>query len=602
MAAARAREQAGERVLHLERGEPDFDTPPHIVEALAAAARAGETHYPDARGTLRAARRRWSRSWRARTASRCEPDDIVVTCGGTHGLFLAFQALLGAGDELLVLSPHWMAIPKLVALRARRALPHAAGLPRAARGRARPGRVRGAPARGDRPADARRSTSTRPTTRPAPCSPREQLDALAEVAIERDLWVVSDEAYEHLLFDGARHVSIASLPGMAERTRQRLHVLQVVRDDRLARRLRRVAAGAARGDGAAARRSTRTHGVFPAVQSAARAAVTGPQDAVETMRARLPGAARPPARRARGPGRDPGAGAARRVLRVRQRRAARAAGATCGRWSRSGSRSGVAVLPGTAFGPEYGDWVRLSLATRREDVREAARAACERTTRDRAARALSRPWATARSAARSTTPAVVACPRCRVVLVRRAAAGDAARAGGRAPRARRRGRRAAVRRARAPRHPHACCAARRCPATASVRRDWSTTRVGRDPGAPRATRREARAVIADYLLALERGGEVRDEDVEGAKTVRARPARPSRRRPPRARRGRLGPLRVAPRALDFFLDLDHEVAGRCAAARSRGGARARTPRPWSRPAPARAARARRRDVVRGPSR
>ena len=44
MAAAKAREQAGERVLHLERGEPDFDTPPHVVEALAAAARAGETH------------------------------------------------------------------------------------------------------------------------------------------------------------------------------------------------------------------------------------------------------------------------------------------------------------------------------------------------------------------------------------------------------------------------------------------------------------------------------------------------------------------------------------------------------------------------------
>src|SRR5258705_9961290 len=52
MNAARAREQAGERILHLERGEPDFDTPPHIVEALAAAARAGETHYPDARGSL----------------------------------------------------------------------------------------------------------------------------------------------------------------------------------------------------------------------------------------------------------------------------------------------------------------------------------------------------------------------------------------------------------------------------------------------------------------------------------------------------------------------------------------------------------------------
>ena len=54
MAAARLREQSGGRVYHLERGEPDFDTPPHIVEALAAAARAGETHYPDQRGGLAA--------------------------------------------------------------------------------------------------------------------------------------------------------------------------------------------------------------------------------------------------------------------------------------------------------------------------------------------------------------------------------------------------------------------------------------------------------------------------------------------------------------------------------------------------------------------
>src|SRR6185295_5956734 len=113
MAAARAREQAGERVLHLERGEPDFDTPPHIVEALAAAARAGETHYPDQRGTssLRAAiLEKLARENRI----VCEADDIVVTNGGTHALFLAFQAVLSAGDEVLVLSPHWMAIPKLV--------------------------------------------------------------------------------------------------------------------------------------------------------------------------------------------------------------------------------------------------------------------------------------------------------------------------------------------------------------------------------------------------------------------------------------------------------------------------------------------------------
>jgi hypothetical protein len=65
-------------VIHLERGEPDFDTPPHIVEALAAAARAGETHYPDARGTL-ALREALVQKLERDNAVRCHPDDVVVT-------------------------------------------------------------------------------------------------------------------------------------------------------------------------------------------------------------------------------------------------------------------------------------------------------------------------------------------------------------------------------------------------------------------------------------------------------------------------------------------------------------------------------------------
>ena len=73
MAAARLREQAGERVYHLERGEPDFDTPPHIVEALARAARAGETHYPDARGD-RALREALVEKLGRENGIACEPD------------------------------------------------------------------------------------------------------------------------------------------------------------------------------------------------------------------------------------------------------------------------------------------------------------------------------------------------------------------------------------------------------------------------------------------------------------------------------------------------------------------------------------------------
>src|SRR2546425_10880140 len=114
MAAARSRELKGERILHLERGEPDFDTPPHVVEALAAAARAGETHYPEVRGT-RALREALVVKLRRENGLEVHPDDLTITNGGTHGLWLTFNALLSPGDELLVLSPYWMAIPQLVA-------------------------------------------------------------------------------------------------------------------------------------------------------------------------------------------------------------------------------------------------------------------------------------------------------------------------------------------------------------------------------------------------------------------------------------------------------------------------------------------------------
>ncbi len=368
MAAARAREQAGERVMHLERGEPDFDTPPHIVEALAAAARAGETHYPDQRGTL-AVREALMAKLARENGIRCEPDDLVLANGGTHALFLAFQALLGAGDEVLVLSPHWMAIPKLVGFAAGasyRTLPvylellegtlDAAGLAARLRGALQP-QTRGIYV----------NTPNNPT---GAVLTREQLEAIATVAIERDLWVISDEAYEHLVFDGAKHLSLASLPGMAERT---ISVYTFSKSYSMTgwRVGYMVSPPPLRPVMGPLLAFYTTHGVFPAVQSAARAAVTGPQDAVERMRrayqerrdALLAGLAGQSTIRVPTP-----RGAFYAFANVGAALAGRDVWALVEEWL----GLGVAVLPGTAFGPAHGDWVRLSLATRREDVAEAA--------------------------------------------------------------------------------------------------------------------------------------------------------------------------------------------------------------------------------------
>ena len=372
MAAARAREAAGEKVMHLERGEPDFDTPPHIVEALAAAARAGETHYPDSRGTLKL-REALVEKLRRENGLSAKPDDIVVTDGGTHALFLAFQGLLSPGDEVLVLSPHWMAIPKLV------------GFAHGAKMRTLPTYLELGDGRMS-PVDfaARLRAAIKPETRGiyvnTPNNPtgvvltREQLLALAEVAIERDLWVISDEAYEHLLFDGARHVSLGALPGMAERT---ISVFTFSKSYAMTGwRIGYVVSPAPLRPVMGPLLSFyTTHGVFPAVQTAALAALQGPQNSVDTMR------------RAYQERRDlllEGLEGQTAISVPKPRGAFYAFADVSAALGSNDPKAlwgliqewlsfGVAVLPGTAFGPEFTSHVRMSVATRREDVIEAAR-------------------------------------------------------------------------------------------------------------------------------------------------------------------------------------------------------------------------------------
>lgn len=367
MEAARAREKAGERVLHLERGEPDFDTPPHIVEALARAAREGATHYPHERGELRL-REALVAKLAQQNGIVTHVDDMTVTAGGTHALYLAIQCVLGAGDELLVLSPHWMAVPKMV------------GFAAGARYRSFPAYlpIQSGEWSPEAFADALRA-AVRPETRAlylnTPNNPtgvvlsRDYLEALASVAIERDLIVLSDEAYEHLTYDGAQHVSIGSLPGMAERT---LSVFSFSKSYAMTgwRVGYVVAPEPLRAVMAPLLAFYSTHGVFPAAQLAALAAVTGPQDDVQRFRASyderrrllLDGLASGGSVRAATP-----SGAFYVFANVAQARGSRDLWSLVDEWM----AFGVACLPGLAFGPEYGDWVRLALCTRAEDVKEA---------------------------------------------------------------------------------------------------------------------------------------------------------------------------------------------------------------------------------------
>ena len=197
-------------VIHLEVGRPSFDTPAHIKEACKAALDGGMVHYGDFLGN-EPFRRALAEKLAARNGIDAAPNEILVTSGLTHGAYITCMAALDPGDEVMLLSPYYPQHVNKIEL--------AGGVVvTAPLDRSRGFALDGAAIR------ERLSPRTRMIILVNPANPtgrvygREELQELADVAIEHDLLVMSDEVYEQIVFDGARHISIASLPGMWERT------------------------------------------------------------------------------------------------------------------------------------------------------------------------------------------------------------------------------------------------------------------------------------------------------------------------------------------------------------------------------------------------
>ena len=207
---AKALKAEGADIVSLGAGEPDFDTPEPIEEAAVEAIRAHRTRYvaPDGIAPLKKA---ICAKLERENGLRYEPAQIVVTSGAKHAVNNAVAALVDPGDRAIVLSPHWVTYPALVRLYG-----------------GEPVVVRTSPESGFHPvaADIERACDggAKLLVLNSPCNPsgavftRDELREIAELCVRRDLAVVSDEIYEHLLYGGAEHVSIASFPGMAERT------------------------------------------------------------------------------------------------------------------------------------------------------------------------------------------------------------------------------------------------------------------------------------------------------------------------------------------------------------------------------------------------
>jgi len=204
-------ERAGRKILHFEIGRPDFDTPRPIKDAAIKALQDGQVHYSSNYGIP---------SLRAAIAEKLErdnglhyrpEDEIIVTVGANEAVGAAFLALLDPGDEVLVPDPAWLHYRWCAQLCGARVVPvpcHADDefVPD-------PGLVAGLITPRTRMLVV--NTPNNPT---GAVYPRAVLESLAELARKHDLLVLSDEIYERMVYGGAQHHSLASLPGMWERT------------------------------------------------------------------------------------------------------------------------------------------------------------------------------------------------------------------------------------------------------------------------------------------------------------------------------------------------------------------------------------------------
>jgi aspartate aminotransferase len=210
-AKAKALKAAGENVIGFGAGEPDFDTPSHIVEAAAEATHNPVFHrYTPAAGLpeLRAA---VAAKTKRDSGYDVEPSQVLVSNGGKQALYNAFMSLLDPGDEVLVPAPYWVSYPEMIKL---------AG-----------GVVVELPTNEQtgfrvliEQLDAAVTERTKALLFVSPSNPTgcvyppEEVAAIGEWALERGIWVVTDEIYEHLVYGNAEFSSMpVSVPDLAER-------------------------------------------------------------------------------------------------------------------------------------------------------------------------------------------------------------------------------------------------------------------------------------------------------------------------------------------------------------------------------------------------
>ncbi len=202
-AKAKALKAQGVDVIGFGAGEPDFDTPDHIKEAAKKALDEGFTKYAPVPGTddLREA---IAKKLREENGLNYTKDNVIVSCGAKHSIYNIAQALFDEGDEVIIPSPYWVSYPPIVWLAG--ATPVIIDTDESTGFKITPDQLRDAIT--DRTKALILNSPSNPT---GAAYTEDELKALAEVIVEKDIYVISDEIYERIVYDGFKFVSIGSL-------------------------------------------------------------------------------------------------------------------------------------------------------------------------------------------------------------------------------------------------------------------------------------------------------------------------------------------------------------------------------------------------------
>lgn len=202
-AKAKRMKAQGMDVIGFGAGEPDFNTPSFIIEAAKEALDKGYTRYTPSSGIMELRQSICHKLLRDNGVDY-KPNEILVSNGAKHSLYNVFQAILNPGDEVIIPSPYWVSYPEMVRM--------ADGIPvfvdtlEEENFGINPDRLK------EVITDRTKAIIINSPNNPCGCVyDREQLEGIAELAIEHDFFIVSDEIYEELLYEGSQHLSIASL-------------------------------------------------------------------------------------------------------------------------------------------------------------------------------------------------------------------------------------------------------------------------------------------------------------------------------------------------------------------------------------------------------